>query len=74
MIPALVSPVFGKSVLSDSLQTQTYKIYLPIVMNPMIIIEYPSERPPCRWARGSGGFVGIPYKWGDNLQTPGSSW
>ena len=52
--------------------TQDHKIYLPIILHNYPLIEV--DAPPCRWARTPGGYVSIAYKWGDRLQTPGSSW
>jgi hypothetical protein len=70
-ILAILATTFSMSFLSShystlAVQNQDPKIYLPIVFN-----KYPFEldAPPCRWNNYS-----IAYKWGSNLQTPGSSW
>jgi hypothetical protein len=70
---SIASPVIGKSLTTSSSQTQTYKVYVPIITRNVVVI--PEEfAPPCRWSRTPGGFIAIPYKWGGNLQNPGTSW
>ena len=46
--------------------TQNFKIYLPLIRN-----GYPFETniPACRWSTYS-----LVYKWGVNLQNPGTNW
>jgi hypothetical protein len=70
---SMVSSVSGKSLTSSTMQVQNNKVYFPFVIkNPVIISE--GDVPPCRWSRTPAGYVAIPYKWGDNLQNPGTSW
>lgn len=51
---------------APGIQNQDPKIYLRLILN-----KYPFEllAPGCRWNNYS-----IAYKWGPNLQTPGTSW
>ncbi len=66
---AQVLSIVASSELNDF---GDYKVYLPIIMNNYPLIE--TQAPPCRWSRDSGDYVPIAYKWGDRLQTPGSTW
>lgn len=55
----------------DTTEPQAYKIYLPLILNaPLFEVDAPS----CRWPRTTENFVEITYKWGSDLQIPGSTW
>lgn len=56
------------AVNSEIVQNQ--KIYLPIIFKPVTETLVPL----CRLAHDLGTLTGIPYKWGNNLQTPNSNW
>jgi len=52
---------------------QNNLLYLPIIVKEYPITE--SGAPACRWPRNYGSSdISILYKWGSNLQTPGSNW
>lgn len=66
------SVVNGQSMfltISTSSQ-QNHMIYLPVVINPVPEVDIP----PCRWPHNVGNYTSISYKWGNNLQNPGTLW
>lgn len=49
---------------------QNHYVYLPIVIKSIPEIDLPS----CRWYKPNNSGLGIPYYWGNTLQTPGTPW
>lgn len=49
-----------------------YCVYLPIALNYYPVPEI--DIPPCRWPFSPNNTLYITYKWGNNLQVPGSTW
>lgn len=49
---------------------QNHNVYLPIVIKSIPEMDLPS----CRWYKPNSSGLGIPYYWGNTLQTPGTPW
>lgn len=63
----------GKAGTSEQLVVQNsnnYSLFLPLTTISIPEIDIP----PCRWPYYSGQILYISYKWGSNLQTPGTLW
>jgi hypothetical protein len=58
-------------LIQPLLSQATYFGYMPAVKS-RIIAE--TEATPCRWAHTTGSTTNIYYKWGSNLQVPGTTY
>jgi hypothetical protein len=75
VIPVVPVTAFHKALegineLTTTQCTDDHCVYLPMIISLVPEVDYPG----CRWAYTPGNLLYIPYKWGDRLQTPGSSW
>lgn len=53
--------------------TYTYRIFLPLINKSNNSVPE-VDTPGCRWSHTIGYYLVVYYKWGAQLQSPGSSW
>lgn len=64
----LTGTVSAKVLPKNNLQIQSHQVYLPLIMRTIPEID----SPPCRWPHTIGQNTYISYRYGSNLQTPGT--
>lgn len=59
-----------KTGLANDTSQQNYQLYLPHMANSVTEIDIPA----CRWPHAPGTYTNLNYRWGSNLQNPGTAW